>query len=161
MNTYGLLSTDRLKIIETRRADSKKWLTLPGTDTPIIHPTHDDYMTAGWFLYVVPVVDHTTQRQGDILISETTYTYLVTNKTPEELRSSMIVTPWQIRKALNQTGKRVAVTSAMSQADQDTQDGWEHASQFERLNPLVVSLGADLGMTDIELDDLFILAATL
>jgi len=81
--------------------------------------------------------------------------------TLEELRQDMVVSPWQIRKALNATGKRGQVNAAMNQADQDTQDGWEYANSFERLNPLVITLGAALGLTEEELDDLFTLAASL
>ena len=40
-------------------------------------------------------------------------------------------------------------------------DGWEFATEFRRLDPMVVGLGLALGMNDTDLDDLFILAQTL
>ena len=73
----------------------------------------------------------------------------------------MKVSPWQMRKALNQTGKRGPIESAMNQADKDIQDGWEYATNFERLNPLVVALGEQLMLSDEELDNIFELAASL
>lgn len=38
---------------------------------------------------------------------------------------------------------------------------WEYAGAVERQWPLVLSLGASLGLTEQQLDDLFLLAATL
>ena len=37
----------------------------------------------------------------------------------------------------------------------------EYANEFKRHDPLVIGLGASLGVTDTELDNLFKLAATL
>lgn len=70
-------------------------------------------------------------------------------------------TPWQIRKALNQTGLRGAVESAVASADQTTKDGWEFATEFRRDDPLLMSMGGALGKTEAEFDALFALAMTL
>lgn len=69
---------------------------------------------------------------------------------------------WQIRKALNATGLRDAVEYAVSASnDRDLQDGWNHATEFLRYEPLVLKFGVALGKTDAELDALFELARTL
>lgn len=67
----------------------------------------------------------------------------------------------QIRLALNASGLREAVELAVLGSDQSTKDWWDRASNFKRLNPMVVALGAALGKTDEELDGLWALAATL
>lgn len=71
------------------------------------------------------------------------------------------VSAWQIRKGLNASGLRDAVEAAVAAADQDTQDAWQYAKEFERDHPLVKSLAAGLGKTDTEIDALFALSATL
>jgi len=73
-----------------------------------------------------------------------------------------VVSAWQIRKALNQTGLRASVEAAVAASgDHDLIDGWEFAGEFFRNDPLVVGMGAALGKTDAEMDALFVLAATL
>ena len=71
----------------------------------------------------------------------------------------LTVSAWQIRKALNATGLRALVEAAVLAGPQDLKDAWEYAKEFERANPLVEALGAALGKTSDELDDLFALAA--
>ncbi len=78
-----------------------------------------------------------------------------------EKPNSAAVTPWQIRKALNQLGLRTSVEAAVAAADQETKDGWEFAQEFRRDNPLIASLGVALGKTDAEIDALFDLAGSL
>ena len=73
----------------------------------------------------------------------------------------LVVTPWQIRKALNQLGLRDAVESYVASASQDAKDAWEFATQFERNHPFIVACGAALGKSDAEIDALFQLAVTL
>jgi hypothetical protein len=70
------------------------------------------------------------------------------------------VTPWQMRRALNQLGLRATVESAVAAGDQDARDGWEFALEIRRDNPLLAGMAAALGMTDAQLDDLFRLAAS-
>lgn len=73
----------------------------------------------------------------------------------------IIVSPWQIRKALNATGMRAAVEAAVEVADQVTRDAWEFAQEFRRDNPLIAAIGVAMGKTDEEIDQLFELAASL
>ena len=88
MKIYGLPSEDRTKIIEQRRADSKKWLVVPGIDGPVINATHDQYILAGWVLYVAPVIGE-NQYRGEIVITDEEWTYLVIDKTFLEIRTAL------------------------------------------------------------------------
>lgn len=89
----------------------------------------------------------------------------VRHPTEEELPAlapPITVSPWQLRKALNQLGLRAQVEQAVADVgDQNLKDGWEFATQFVRTDPFVVSMGQALGKTDADIDALFALAATL
>lgn len=80
---------------------------------------------------------------------------------PEPGPFVLTCSPWQIRKALNATGLRAAVDSAVSGADQTTKDAWEFAQEFRRDNPLITAVANALGKTEAEIDDLFALAVSL
>ena len=71
------------------------------------------------------------------------------------------VTPWQIRKALNQIGMRSSVESFVASADMTTKDAWEFAQEFRRDNALISAAAQALGKTGAEIDALFALAKTL
>ena len=73
----------------------------------------------------------------------------------------LAVTPWQMRKALNTTGLRNAVETAIGAADQTTIDAWAHAQEYIRTDAIVIGMGAALGKTEEEIDELFALARTL
>lgn len=71
------------------------------------------------------------------------------------------VSPNQIRRALTRSGLRTLVEAAVAAGDQDLKDWWEFAAPVERDHPLVVAMAADLGVSDTQLDDLFILAGSI
>ena len=71
------------------------------------------------------------------------------------------VTPCQFRLALNKTGLRAQVEAAVNAADQDTQDLWHYGSVIERGNPQLNAMATQLGITQAQVDQLFILAETL
>ena len=75
------------------------------------------------------------------------------------------VTMRQARLALLQAGKLAAVNAAVAAmpgaAGDTARIEWEFSSTVERHRPLVEALGASLGMTADQLDDLFRTAATL
>ena len=79
----------------------------------------------------------------------------------QDKRKAMVVTPWQISKALLAAGLLDDVEAAVAAADRVVQLGWVRAQDFKRLDPLVVTIGAALGKTDAELDSIFELAMTL
>lgn len=71
------------------------------------------------------------------------------------------VSPRQIRQAMTKVGMRAAVEGAVAAADQDTRDWYEFATEFRRDSPVVAMLAATLGVTDSQLDALWMLAGTL
>lgn len=75
------------------------------------------------------------------------------------------VTMRQARLALLKVGKLDAVNSALASMPGETGAAarieWEFSSTVERTRGYVEQIGVGLGMTDKQLDDLFILAATL
>lgn len=78
-----------------------------------------------------------------------------------EKREKMVVTPWQISKALLAVGLLDDIEAAVAGADRVVQLGWMRAQEFKRLDPLVVGLGQAIGKTETELDSIFELAASL
>lgn len=71
------------------------------------------------------------------------------------------VTPRQIRQALTRAGLRDVVEAGVAAGDQDTKDWWEFSTEFLRDHPEVIAMGIALGKTDLEVDAIFKLAATL
>lgn len=71
------------------------------------------------------------------------------------------VTPRQIRQALTAINLRASVEAAVAASDQDVKDWWEFATEFRRDHPTVLAMAAGLGVSDAELDGLWILAASL
>ena len=71
------------------------------------------------------------------------------------------VSPRQIRQALTRSSLRAPVESAIAASDQDTKDWYAYATEFQRDNPHVAAMGAALGVTSDQLDQLWILAGSL
>ena len=92
------------------------------------------------------VLDMTTQEQADYLVF---------------WRDNIKSTMRQARLALKQQGLLATVQSNIDALPEESQIEWEYASYVERSSPLVASLGAALGLTETQLDDLFKLAITL
>ena len=81
---------------------------------------------------------------------------------PEPVITSTVfprVTPFQLRRALNEANLRDEVEAVIDSADQDTKDGWEYATYYERDNPLLLALVPALGVTTEEIDEIFLRAA--
>lgn len=73
------------------------------------------------------------------------------------------VTNYQVKQALNANpADRQAVDELVAAAstDQNTKDGWAHASTFKRTNTLFQGAVIHLGWSQEKVDDLFTLAAT-
>jgi hypothetical protein len=70
-------------------------------------------------------------------------------------------TPRQIRQVLTAVGLRSAVESAVAVGSPDLQDWWEFSTVIERHHPEVIAMGAALGQTPEQLDQLFVTGATL
>lgn len=76
-------------------------------------------------------------------------------------RDNVQSTMRQARLALKQQGLLATVQANIDALSEDSQIEWEYAAVVERKSPLVASLGAALGLTETQLDDLFKLAITL
>jgi hypothetical protein len=80
-------------------------------------------------------------------------------------REGMVVTMRQARLALSKEGKLTLVDdaiAAMGEPDKTTVSiEWEYGSTVERVSPWIDTMATALGMTGVEMDDLFELAATL
>lgn len=76
-----------------------------------------------------------------------------------------VVTMRQARLALLQVGLLAAVATAIAALPSPQKEAatieWEYSQTVERHRPFVLTLGAALGLTSSQLDDLFALAATL
>ena len=76
------------------------------------------------------------------------------------------ITPRQLRLALVLSGVDIAnIDAAISVLPEPTQTltriEWEYAIDFERSNPMVAALGAALGLTNEQIDAIWVLGATL
>ena len=87
------------------------------------------------------------------------------NLTAEEKRQNMVVTMRQARLALHQAGKLSLVDDAIALIPEPDKSlisiEWEYASTVDRMSPWVSTMGAALGLSDDELDQLFETARTL
>jgi hypothetical protein len=71
------------------------------------------------------------------------------------------VTPRQARLALSAAGLLPTVEAMIAAADPATKITWEYATEFDRNNPLIIALGAQLNLTEEQIDNLFVTASTL
>lgn len=92
--------------------------------------------------------------------------YTVVDYTAEELQAMakakvpQVVTPRQARLALLQVGLLDEVDLA-TKANKAHEVYWEYSLEVKRDDALLIELATVLGMTDAQLDDLFVLANTL
>lgn len=70
-----------------------------------------------------------------------------------------VVTMRQARLALLDAGLLDAVQAAVNVAPQETKIAWEYAIELGRSDSLVTTLAASLGLTETQIDGLFILAS--
>lgn len=80
---------------------------------------------------------------------------------PSEPKIPNRVTPRQARLALHAAGLLDQVEAAIAAGDKSTQLTWEYAVEFRRDDQLINSLGKQMGLTDEQIDNLFIEASNL
>jgi len=113
-----------------------------------------------------------TQKYGARIVSTSQVYYEVIEKTQEELaaeesnrlnnlRSTLICTPRQIRMVLAQQNLLSQVESYISTMDEITKIEWNYAQEIKRTHPAIISLSSLLGLSETQTDDLFTLAQTL
>ena len=71
------------------------------------------------------------------------------------------ITPRQCRLILSQQGLLAGIEQTIAGMDEATRITWEYALEFRRDDPLLNALGANLGLTDTQIDQFFIAAAQL
>lgn len=71
------------------------------------------------------------------------------------------LTPWQVRKVLNAAGLRAQVEAAVAAADVTAQDAWHYATEFRRNDTVLNTLAAVVGISQAQLDTLFVEGAKL
>lgn len=76
-------------------------------------------------------------------------------------RASMTCTPRQARLVLHQQGLLAAVDAWIATADETTRIEWEFATEIRRDWPALLACAAALGLTDAQMDALFVQAAPL
>lgn len=94
---------------------------------------------------------------GEITEIESDYPIVIDN-TPAPIPEVSAV---QIRLELNKQGLRQAVEDAVATGSQDLKDKWQYGSVFIHDDADIVAMAATLGITQEQLDQLFIDAATL
>lgn len=80
---------------------------------------------------------------------------------PEAIPVPKLVSMRQARLALLQANLLDNVEEAIQTAGQAAKIEWEYAQEVQRSSGLVPTMATALGMTEAQLDELFILAATL
>lgn len=71
------------------------------------------------------------------------------------------VTRFQARAALLQAGLLTQAQTAVSAADELTKLAWADAQEFLRTSPTVTKMGAAMGLTSAQLDQLFLVAVEI
>lgn len=118
-----------------------------------------------------PVYDPFTQRV-EVTTEETdtqfivTYTVIPLTQAEQDeylanFRKTTAITMRQCRLVLLQQGLLDTVNTNIGSLTQESQIEWEYGAVVERNSPLVASLGASLGLSEEQLDDLFAVAAGL
>lgn len=83
---------------------------------------------------------------------------------PDQLeaeRSTMVASRFQTRAALLMAGLLSEVESQIAQAEPIVQLAWADAVEFRRDSPTLAALAKVLGLTDLQVDDLFRQAMTI
>jgi len=97
-------------------------------------------------------------RRDGIFVKE----FLEILSAPEEIIIPQSLTPRQIRKVLTDSGLRQAVENMVAtSSDYDLKDWWEYSLYYERTHPKLVEAAYALGLTDEQIDQMFIAGAAL
>jgi hypothetical protein len=155
-----------------------EWL-VPAHATPVAPPERQDghavvFAGSSWanvpdhrgqVWWMADATDNTDPRViaaiGDPTTFEPTLTKVEPLAPPAPPPPPIVVSPRQIRQAMNQLDLRAAVEAWVQAADQDTRDNWQYATEFVRGRNLVEVAAEGLGKTPEEVDLLFELAKSL
>jgi hypothetical protein len=128
----------------------------------------DVHAADGWREVVAPVLGP-TEKLGDLVYDEEAdlITYEILEKSETELEAErraaipFSIAPAQGRIALARRGLLAAIQSAIpTDVEDPTRIYWEYAISWERSHPLINQLAAALGLTEAQVDEIFIEAAS-
>jgi hypothetical protein len=105
--------------------------------------------------YTLKQVDGTWVSDNDVEVQSIIDSYVETPEVPQS------VSPAQFRVALNDLGFRLGVEAYLGTASQNVRDYFEYATYFERNNQTLVSGAQTMGLTDSQIDSLFIYAGSV
>jgi hypothetical protein len=115
-----------------------------------------------------PAYDSATQKLVELDPVDYVQTWELVDLTEEELEAKFkasvpsIISMRQARLALLQSGLLATVTSAVeSGTDEELKVEWEYATEVRRDWDNLIAMATSLGLTEKQLDDLFILGGTL
>jgi hypothetical protein len=159
MNTLYLVNTEELELAEQAVGGSPKIRRNIADNQAVNAP--DGYA------YVIdlapPAYDSATHKVVRATPTLDGYGWEVVELTAEELATPVPeeVTNYQLKQALNETpADRQAVEALIAGSnDQNTIDGWQHASSFKATNPLFQGAVAYLGWSQEKVDALLIRAS--
>lgn len=108
------------------------------------------------------------QKHGNQVVTAEAVTFPAIAKTAEDMaaetqawRELAEVTPRQARLMLKRAGLLNGIKQMINGMDEEAQIEWEHATAFKRTHPLLVTVAAQAGLTDDQLDTMFRDAAGL
>lgn len=102
--------------------------------------------------------DRLTRIANEAELNDVLRPYGLTLPLPETPKS---VSPYQARVALHAAGLLDAVEASITGADMPARIAWEYATVFERHSPFIVALAPMLGLTEQQIDELFLAASQI
>lgn len=122
----------------------------------------------GFYFFTYDIIDkfEDVVEDGEVLsksAQEQAYLELIGLTTPEPTNKPVpqVVEMRQARKVLIRAGLMTAVDNLVKSLDAESQVDWEYALTVERDHPIVKLAKTSLGLTDMQIDAMFIAAATL
>lgn len=96
-------------------------------------------------------------REETLIYQEKVISQIVYSDHPDidEERSHMTCSPFQGRMALSDVGLLAQAQAAVDASDEKTKVAWEYALVWNRTSPMIETLGTALGLTDVQIDNLF------
>ncbi|WP_373054609.1 hypothetical protein [Thioalkalivibrio sp.] len=126
-------------------------------DCEVEHPEH------GWIPITLSPDDPPTADLYATVNTGTVAPYEAPTVSIEQQREGMVVSRFQAKAALSNAGMLATVQAMMD--DPSTPEvyrlAWQDATEFRRTSPTLTAMNAVLGLTDEQLDDLFVAAASI
>lgn len=153
LNLLSIFPSETKEFVRKLMDERKAWIDGEYKDAPF-SPFFSMGFTEAEGLQIVPdYVDHPIP-EAPMTPEE------IKQKELEDWRNSTSCGPLQFRRALRAAGLMTSAKQMVNALPEEDQEAWEYASVFNRTDPLILSMQAQMGKTDAEADDLFRLALT-